>query len=92
MLLRSEIGRRGLSQYRIAIETGIKQPSLSKFLNGGSLKIETAGVLLDYLGFRVVHRAIPSEKRRKRPVKNKSRKLGLRNRHNRQSQREPHKR
>jgi transcriptional regulator with XRE-family HTH domain len=49
--LRSEIKRRNLSQYRIAKETGIKQPSLSRFLNGGSLKLETAAVLMEYLGF-----------------------------------------
>jgi transcriptional regulator with XRE-family HTH domain len=50
-LLRGEIARRKLSQYRIARDTGVKQPSLSRFLNGGSLKIETAGVLLEYLGY-----------------------------------------
>jgi len=47
------IERRKLSQYRIALDTGIKQPSLSRFLNGGSLKMETAAVLLDYLGFAI---------------------------------------
>jgi len=52
-LLRAEIQKRQLSQYRIAKDTGIKQPCLSRFLNGGSLKIETAGVLLDYLGFEI---------------------------------------
>ncbi|NLX98936.1 MAG: helix-turn-helix transcriptional regulator [Rhodopirellula sp.] len=53
-LLRGEISRRRLSQYRIAKDTGIKQPSLSRFLNGGSLKLETAGTLADYLGFELV--------------------------------------
>jgi transcriptional regulator with XRE-family HTH domain len=53
-LLRDEIRRRKLTQYRIAQETGIKQPSLCKFLSGGSLRIETAAKLLDYLGFEVV--------------------------------------
>lgn len=53
-LLRAEISRRRLSQYRIAKDTGIKQPSLSRFLNGGSLKLETAGTLADYLGFELV--------------------------------------
>lgn len=38
-----------LSQHQIARDTGIKQPGLSKFLNGGSLKIETLDSLLDYL-------------------------------------------
>ena len=38
-----------LSQHQIARETGIKQPGLSKFMAGGSLKIETLETLLDYL-------------------------------------------
>jgi hypothetical protein len=37
----------------IALDTGIPQPCLSRFLNGGSLKMETAGVLLDYLGYEI---------------------------------------
>jgi N6-adenosine-specific RNA methylase IME4 len=38
-----------LSQHQISRETGITQPGLSKFINGGSLKLETLEVLLDYL-------------------------------------------
>jgi len=59
--LRKEIRQRRLSQYRIAIETGIKQPSLSRFVNGGSLKLLTAALLLDYLGYEL---AAKSNKRR----------------------------
>jgi predicted XRE-type DNA-binding protein len=55
-LLRDQIRKQQLSQYRIAADTGIKQPSLSRFLNGGSLRLETAAVLLDYLGFDVCKR------------------------------------
>jgi transcriptional regulator with XRE-family HTH domain len=55
--MRAEIKRRGLSQYRIALDTGIKQPCLSRLLNGGSLKAETAAVLLDYLGFQLTLKA-----------------------------------
>ena len=65
-LLRAEIGRRKLSQYRIAIETGVKQPSLSKFLNGGSLRVETAAILLDYLGFKLVRPGAAVSKSRER--------------------------
>lgn len=53
-LIREEIARRGLTQYRIAQETDIKQPSLCRFLRGGSLRLETAAKLLDYLGFEIV--------------------------------------
>jgi len=49
--LRNEISRQKLTQYRISIDTGIKQPTLSRLMNGGSLKAETAAVLLDYLGY-----------------------------------------
>ena len=56
-LISKEIEKRQLTQYRIAKETGIKQPSLSRFLNGGSLKMETAGMLLDYLGFEIQRKA-----------------------------------
>jgi len=52
--MRDEIRRQNLTQYRIAQDTGIKQPRLCKFLSGGSLRIETAAELLDYLGFEVV--------------------------------------
>jgi len=52
-LIAREIEKRKLTQYRIALDTGVKQPCLSRFLNGGSLKMETAGVLLDYLGFEL---------------------------------------
>ncbi|HJN08633.1 MAG: helix-turn-helix domain-containing protein [Pirellulaceae bacterium] len=52
-LLLREIKRQRLTQYRIAADTGIPQPCLSRFLNGGSLKMETAGLLLDYLGYEI---------------------------------------
>jgi predicted XRE-type DNA-binding protein len=52
-LITDEIKKQRLTQYRIALDTGIPQPCLSRFLNGGSLKMETAGVLLDYLGYEI---------------------------------------
>jgi len=42
-----------VSQRQIARDTGIKQPSLSKFLKGGSMKIETLGKILDYLEIEI---------------------------------------
>lgn len=38
-----------ISQHQLARDTGIRQPTLSKFLNGGSLKIETLDLLLKQL-------------------------------------------
>jgi N6-adenosine-specific RNA methylase IME4/predicted XRE-type DNA-binding protein len=52
-LVRDVILSSGLSQHQIARETGLRQPSLSKFLKGGSIKIESLGVLLDYLDLEV---------------------------------------
>ncbi|MFV1966356.1 MAG: hypothetical protein ACC628_13115 [Pirellulaceae bacterium] len=52
-LILKEIKKQQLTQYRIALDTGIPQPCLSRFQNGGSLKMETAGVLLEYLGFEI---------------------------------------
>ena len=59
-LMRAEIKRRRVSQYRISLDTGIKQPCLSRFMNGGSLKVETAAVLLDYLGFQLTVKPQPA--------------------------------
>ena len=56
-LIVKEIEHQQLTQYRIALDTGIPQPCLSRFLNGGSLKMETAGVLLDYLGYEIRRKA-----------------------------------
>ena len=56
-LIAREIKKQKLSQYRVAADTGIPQPCLSRFLNGGSLKMETAGVLLDYLGYELKRKA-----------------------------------
>ena len=56
-LITDEIRKQRLTQYRIALDTGIPQPCLSRFLNGGSLKMETAGVLLDYLGYEIAAKA-----------------------------------
>ncbi len=47
--LRELIRGSNLSQHQIARETCIKQPGLSKFMAGGSMKIETLETLLDYL-------------------------------------------
>jgi hypothetical protein len=55
-LLRAELRRQKLTQYRVSVDTGIKQPSLSRLINGGSLKAETAGVLLEYLGFELIRK------------------------------------
>jgi len=53
VVLREAIQKSGVSQQQIARDTGIKQPALSKFVNGGSLKLETVAALIDYFGLEV---------------------------------------
>ena len=52
-LLRDEIARQGLTQYRIAKDTGLGQTTLQKFLAGTGLQLSTASILFDYLGLKV---------------------------------------
>lgn len=58
-LVRDEIERQGLTQYRIALDTReqgtpIDQPSLSQFLRGGDMRLARASIMFDYLGLKVV--------------------------------------
>jgi plasmid maintenance system antidote protein VapI len=52
-LIREEIDRQGLTQYRIAKDLGIAQTGVLKFLAGGGLRVDTAVRLLDYLGMEL---------------------------------------
>ena len=51
--LRHEIKTCGKSRYSISKSTGIKEASLCRFMQGGSLKIETVDKLLDYFGYEI---------------------------------------
>ncbi|MGE0607136.1 MAG: helix-turn-helix domain-containing protein [Pirellulales bacterium] len=55
--LRSEIQAQGLSQYRIARDTGIAQSLIGRLLAGGGLNADNAAVLMDYLGLEVRRKA-----------------------------------
>lgn len=52
-VIRKEIPRQGLSQYRIALDTPVGQNTLCRFLNGGGFRLDTASILFDYLGLKV---------------------------------------
>lgn len=54
--LRNEIKTCGISRYRISKETGIDPAALCRFLQGGSLKIETVDILVDYFKIELVKR------------------------------------
>jgi N6-adenosine-specific RNA methylase IME4/predicted XRE-type DNA-binding protein len=60
--IRCLVSGSGVSQHQIARDTGIRQPSLSKFLNGGSLTIETLGVLLEYFDMEMRPKAPNAER------------------------------
>ena len=41
------------TRYRVAQETGISEAQLHRLINGGSLKGETIGTLLEYFGYEI---------------------------------------
>ena len=52
-MLRKEIKTCPESCYRIAKNTGIDKAALSRFLRGGSLKLGTVDILIDYFGLEI---------------------------------------
>jgi transcriptional regulator with XRE-family HTH domain len=56
-VLREAIRRSGLTQYRIAKDTGIPATSIMRFMRGEtSLRLDKADTLADYLGLGLVKR------------------------------------
>jgi len=54
-VLKEAVRQSGLSQYRIAKDTGITEPSLCRFMQGAaSLRLDKADLLADHLGLRLV--------------------------------------
>ena len=52
--LRDAVTESGLSQYRIAKDTGISQPVVTRFANGTrSISIDTADRLMEYFGLEI---------------------------------------
>ncbi len=51
--IRKELKTCGKTRYHIAHETGISENQLHRLVNGGSLKAETAGTLLEYFGYEL---------------------------------------
>ena len=63
--LRKAIVESGLTQYHIAKLTGLAQGGLSKFLNGGSLQLDTFNRLSHLMGFefRQNRKRVPKRRR-----------------------------
>jgi transcriptional regulator with XRE-family HTH domain len=60
-LLRKRIKTSGKSLNQIGRETGIDKAALSRIMQGGSCKVETADILLKYFGVKLV----PEKRKRK---------------------------
>lgn len=52
-IILKEIEESGKTRYRIAQDTGVTEAQLHRLINGGSLKAETVGTLLEYFGYEV---------------------------------------
>ncbi len=60
-ILREAIIASGKTQYALSKETGVPQSRISAFLNGGGLRLEHAGKLMDAVGVKVL--TTPKRKR-----------------------------
>lgn len=57
--LRAAIAESGLSHYRLAKETGVSQPIITRFANGTrGISLETAGRIAGYFGMRLTPRVV----------------------------------
>lgn len=48
--IRKQIKKSGLSRYRISEDTGVDQATLSRLMQGKTITVETADILLNYFG------------------------------------------
>ncbi len=63
--LRRAIRESELTRYQIWQRTGILQSVLSRFVNGGSVSLDTADKLVELLGLELVAKGQPTKKRKK---------------------------
>ena len=70
-LIRKQIKNCGKSLNQIDRETGIDKAALSRIMNGGSCKVETADILFKYFGLEVVFKK-QIKPRKNREPKNES--------------------
>jgi transcriptional regulator with XRE-family HTH domain len=58
--IRDAVSSSDVSRYRIALETGIEQSTLSRFMGGtGGMTVETLDKLGEYLGLEIVFKRKP---------------------------------
>jgi transcriptional regulator with XRE-family HTH domain len=51
--IRKQIKKSGLSRYRISLDTGVDQATLSRLMQGKTITVETADILLKYFGLEI---------------------------------------
>ena len=61
--LRRAVRESEMSRYQIWQRTGILQSVLSRFVNGGSVSLDTADKLVELLGLELVAKSKPTKKR-----------------------------
>lgn len=54
--IRKQIRESKISRYQISQDTGIDQAALSRIMNGGSCKVETADILFKYFGIELIQK------------------------------------
>ena len=54
--IRKQISKSEKSRYRISQDTGIDEAALSRIMNGGSCKVETADILFKYFGIELIQK------------------------------------
>jgi len=54
--LRKQIEKSGLSRYRISQDTGVDQATLCRLMQGKTITVETADLLLNYFEIELVKR------------------------------------
>jgi hypothetical protein len=66
--LRGAIESGGKSRYRISLETGIPQATLSRFVNElADLELKTADKICENLGLRLVQEPRPTKRKARKP-------------------------
>lgn len=51
--IRKQIKKSGLSRYRISQNTGVDQATLTRLMQGKTITVETAEILLKYFGLTI---------------------------------------
>ncbi len=63
--IKEQIEACGKSRYQISQETGVDQATLSRIVQGGSCKVETADLLLEYFEMNIVKKGRAHMRRHK---------------------------